>query len=71
MLEDGKKNRELTWSPGTAHLLLKLGRKEPAEWAWQTLLEENPDNYNYIKAFVQAKDADVGASSLSLEPGSS
>ncbi|KAL8280686.1 hypothetical protein RQP46_007009 [Phenoliferia psychrophenolica] len=42
-----------------AHLLLKLGRKEPAEWAWQTLLEENPDNYNYIKAFVQAKDADV------------
>ncbi|KAK4702781.1 N-alpha-acetyltransferase 15/16, NatA auxiliary subunit, partial [Phenoliferia sp. Uapishka_3] len=42
-----------------AHLLLKLGRKEPAEWAWQTLLEENPDNYNYIKAFVQSKDADV------------
>lgn len=41
-------------------MLLKLGRKEPAEWAWETLLEENPDCYDYIKAYVRAKGADVG-----------
>lgn len=44
-----------------AHLLLKLGRKEPAEWAWELLLAENPDSYEYIKASVLAKGADVGA----------
>ncbi|KAI5478629.1 hypothetical protein MNV49_004771 [Pseudohyphozyma bogoriensis] len=47
------------YSVQRAHLLLKLGRMEPAEWAWGTLLEENPDSYEYIKAYVLAKGADV------------
>ncbi|KAM0752180.1 N-terminal acetyltransferase A, auxiliary subunit [Meredithblackwellia eburnea MCA 4105] len=47
-----------------AHLLLKLGRKEPAEWAWELLLEENPDNYEYIKAYVKARGADVDSKDI-------
>lgn len=43
-----------------AHILLKLGRSEPADWAWEVLLEENPDSYEYIKASVLAKGADCG-----------
>lgn len=47
-----------------ARLLLKLGRTEPAEWAWELLLEENPDSYEYIKSYVRARGADVGECSL-------
>ena len=42
------------------HLLLKLGRAEPDKWAWELLLEENPDNYEYIKYYISAKGADFG-----------
>lgn len=43
-----------------AHILLKLGRMEAADWAWEVLLEENPDSYEYIKASVLAKGGDCG-----------
>ncbi|SCV69473.1 BQ2448_2493 [Microbotryum intermedium] len=46
------------YSVQRAHLLLKLGRTEPAEWAWDILLEENPDSYEFIRASVLARGAD-------------
>lgn len=53
-----------TYSVQRARLLLKLGRVEPAEWAWELLLEENPDSYEYIKSYVTAKGADFDAETL-------
>lgn len=51
------------WFAGfAAHLLLKLGRNEAANWAWELLLEENPDSYEFIKGSVLAKGADCGTS---------
>lgn len=47
-----------------ARLLLKLGRTESALWAWETVLGENPESTEYIKATVQAKGGDCGASRL-------
>ncbi|GAA6049964.1 hypothetical protein JCM3770_007071 [Rhodotorula araucariae] len=44
-----------------ARLLLKLGRTEPALWAWEALLGENPESTEYIKATVQAKGGDCDA----------
>ncbi|GAA5916478.1 hypothetical protein JCM5296_005897 [Sporobolomyces johnsonii] len=46
------------YSVQRARLLLKVGRTEPALWAWELLLEENPESTEYIKATVQAKGAD-------------
>lgn len=43
--------------------MLKLGRTEAADWAWEVLLEENPDSYEYIKASVLAKGANCDANS--------
>ncbi|KAK4052800.1 hypothetical protein OIV83_002087 [Microbotryomycetes sp. JL201] len=45
-----------------AHILLKLGRTEAADWAWEVLLEENPDNHEFIRASVLAKGANCDAS---------
>ncbi|TNY23899.1 NMDA receptor-regulated protein 1-domain-containing protein [Rhodotorula diobovata] len=44
-----------------ARLLLKLGRTESALWAWETVLGENPESTEYIKATVQAKGGDCDA----------
>ncbi|ORY88359.1 NMDA receptor-regulated protein 1-domain-containing protein [Leucosporidium creatinivorum] len=49
------------YSVQRAHILLKLGRLEAADWAWEVILEENPDSYEYIKASVLAKGADCDA----------
>ncbi|KAM0786902.1 hypothetical protein ACM66B_002326 [Microbotryomycetes sp. NB124-2] len=49
------------YSVQRAHILLKLGKTEAADWAWEVLLEENPDNHEYIKASVLAKGADCDA----------
>ncbi|GAA5899701.1 peptide alpha-N-acetyltransferase complex A subunit NAT1 [Sporobolomyces salmoneus] len=46
------------YSVQRARLLLKLGRSEPAVWAWELLLEENPESREYIKSTVLAKGAD-------------
>ncbi|KDE04801.1 hypothetical protein MVLG_04765 [Microbotryum lychnidis-dioicae p1A1 Lamole] len=54
----GKIVDRTAYSVQRAHLLLKLGRKEPAEWAWDILLEENPDSYEFIRASVLARGAD-------------
>ncbi|SCZ97206.1 BZ3500_MvSof-1268-A1-R1_Chr4-2g07060 [Microbotryum saponariae] len=56
----GKIVDRTAYSVQRAHLLLKLGRKEPAEWAWDILLEENPDSYEFIRASVLARGADCG-----------
>lgn len=56
------------WSRRTARLLLKLGRSESALWAWEVLLEENPESTEYIKATVQAQGGDCGASGALLDP---
>lgn len=50
----------------TARLLLKLGRTESALWAWEVLLEENPESSEYIKATVQAQGGDCGESGAHL-----
>ncbi|GAA5962657.1 hypothetical protein JCM21900_006758 [Sporobolomyces salmonicolor] len=58
----GEKSGEIVdrsaYSVQRARLLLKVGRSEPALWAWELLLEENPESTEYIKATVQAKGAD-------------
>ncbi|GAA5981699.1 hypothetical protein JCM5350_000459 [Sporobolomyces pararoseus] len=46
------------YSVQRARLLLKLGKTEPALWAWELLLEENPESKEYIKSTVLAKGAD-------------
>lgn len=48
------------YSVQRARLLLKLGKTEPALWAWELLLEENPESTEYIKSTVLAKGADCG-----------
>ncbi|GAA5943951.1 peptide alpha-N-acetyltransferase complex A subunit NAT1 [Sporobolomyces koalae] len=45
-----------------ARLLLKLGRTEPALWAWELLLEENPESQEFIQSTVLAKGADCNSS---------
>lgn len=54
------------YSVQRARLLLKLGRSEPALWAWELLLEENPESREYIKSTVAAKGADCGKETISL-----
>ncbi|BGO94951.1 hypothetical protein NBRC10512_000630 [Rhodotorula toruloides] len=49
------------YSVQRARLLLKLGRTESALWAWEVLLEENPESTEYIKATVQAQGGDCDA----------
>lgn len=49
-----------------ARLLLKVDRTESALWAWEVLLEENPESTEYIKATVQAKGGDCGESPVPL-----
>ncbi|BGP27115.1 acetyltransferase [Rhodotorula toruloides] len=49
------------YSVQRARLLLKLGRTESALWAWEVLLEENPESNEYIKATVQAQGGDCDA----------
>jgi len=44
-----------------ARLLLRLGRTEAADWAWELLLASNSESYEYIKQSVLAKGADVEA----------
>ncbi|GAA5843366.1 hypothetical protein JCM3766R1_002931 [Sporobolomyces carnicolor] len=51
------------YSVQRARLLLKLGRSEPALWAWELLLEENPESREYIKSTVAAKGADCDSTS--------
>ncbi|KWU43445.1 N-terminal acetyltransferase A, auxiliary subunit [Rhodotorula sp. JG-1b] len=50
-----------SYSVQRARLLLKVGRTESALWAWEVLLEENPESTEYIKATVQAKGGDCDA----------
>ena len=55
-----------SWNPGDvldrtgyqaarAEILLKLGRNESAAWAYEVLLEANPDNHAYVKAYAAAQ----------------
>lgn len=64
----GEKSGEIVdrtiYSVQRARILLKLGRIEPALWAWELLLEENPESKEYIKSTVLAKGADCGKSKL-------
>ncbi|GAA6062023.1 hypothetical protein JCM10212_005456 [Sporobolomyces blumeae] len=53
-----------TYSTQRARLLLKLGRTEPALWAWELLLEENPESKEYIVSTVAAKGADCNATTV-------
>ncbi|GAA6015450.1 hypothetical protein JCM8202_002475 [Rhodotorula sphaerocarpa] len=50
-----------SYSVQRARLLLKVDRTESALWAWEVLLEENPESTEYIKATVQAKGGDCDA----------
>ncbi|BGP19463.1 hypothetical protein JCM10213v2_007558 [Rhodosporidiobolus nylandii] len=61
----GEKSGQITnkteYGVQRARLLLALNRTEPAIWAWETLLEENPESREYIRAMVQAKGASCDA----------
>ncbi|GAA6017466.1 hypothetical protein JCM11491_006834 [Sporobolomyces phaffii] len=63
----GEKSGEIVdrtrYSVQRARLLLKLGRNEPALWAWELLLEENPESREYIRSTVLAKGGDCDAPS--------
>jgi peptide alpha-N-acetyltransferase len=50
------------YSVQRARVLLKLERSEPALWAWELLLEENPESREYVKSTVLAKGANCGKS---------
>ncbi|GAA5890758.1 hypothetical protein JCM16303_000195, partial [Sporobolomyces ruberrimus] len=60
----GEKSAEIVdrtmYAVQRAKLLLKLGKKEAALWAWELLLEENPESREYIRSTVIAKGADCG-----------
>ncbi|GAA5837203.1 hypothetical protein JCM5353_001596 [Sporobolomyces roseus] len=64
----GEKSGEIVdrtiYSVQRARILLKLGRIEPALWAWELLLEENPESKEYIKSTVLAKGADCDSTSV-------
>ena len=50
----------LSFSSARARLLLKADRLKSAELAYRALLEDNPDNYEFIKQYVRARGASLG-----------
>ena len=44
-----------------ARLLSKLNPNDDAEQAWQALIEQNPDNYDYYRGFLYNRGVDLGA----------
>lgn len=47
-----------------ARLMLKSGKSKSAELAYRALLEDNPDNYEFIRQYVKARGASIGETIL-------
>lgn len=49
-----------SFASARARLLLKADRLKSAELAYRALLEDNPDNYEFIRQYVKARGASIG-----------